>query len=115
MSHEFRLADIGEGLEEAEIIAWRVQVGDRVSRDEPIVEVMTDKSNAELPAPVDGVVVALGGDVGDIIEVGSLLAVIEPASASMTQSDVAPPVEAAQEEPTADVTDSVPTRSLAGV
>ncbi len=78
MNHEFRLADIGEGLEEAEIIEWKVQVGDRVQRDQTIVEVMTDKSNAELPAPVGGVIVALGATVGDRIEVGAVLAVIDP-------------------------------------
>jgi pyruvate dehydrogenase E2 component (dihydrolipoamide acetyltransferase) len=114
MSNEFRLADIGEGLEEAEIIAWRVQIGDRVFRDQPIVEVMTDKSNAELPAPVDGVVVALGGEVGDIIEVGSLLAVIEPGASSEAPSadDAAPPVEAAPEEPESDDTEPVATPTV---
>lgn len=77
MRHDFRLADIGEGLEEAEIVGWRVQVGDVVSRDQPLIEVMTDKSNAELPAPVAGTVVELGGEVGDLISVGELIAVID--------------------------------------
>lgn len=77
MRHEFRLADIGEGLEEAEIINWMVAVGEEVSRDQPLIEVMTDKSNAELPAPHAGVVVELGGAVGDIISVGELIAIIE--------------------------------------
>jgi len=77
MRHEFRLADIGEGLEEAEIISWLCQVGDLVRRDQPLIEVMTDKSNAELPAPRSGTVVELLGSVGDIISVGGLIAVIE--------------------------------------
>jgi len=77
MSHEFRLADIGEGLEEAEIISWLVAVGDQVKRDQPLIEVMTDKSNAELPAPVSGRVVELGGAVGDMLNVGELIAIIE--------------------------------------
>ncbi|MEM7092936.1 MAG: dihydrolipoamide acetyltransferase family protein [Actinomycetota bacterium] len=77
MTHEFRLADIGEGLEEAEIIEWRVAIGDWVARDQPIVEVLTDKSNAELPAPVEGRIVSLSGAVGDIVEVGELIAVID--------------------------------------
>ena len=76
MRYEFRLADIGEGLEEAEIITWLVAIGDRVERDQPIVEVMTDKSNAELPAPEAGTIVQLGGNVGDIIVVGAVIAVI---------------------------------------
>ena len=77
MNHEFRLADIGEGLEEAEIVRWLVNVGDQVTRDQPLVEVMTDKSNAELPAPAAGQVVALEGSVGDIVHVGGLIAVIQ--------------------------------------
>jgi pyruvate dehydrogenase E2 component (dihydrolipoamide acetyltransferase) len=77
MRHEFRLADIGEGLEEAEIITWLVAVGDQVDRDQPLIEVMTDKSNAELPAPEAGTIVELGGNVGDMIMVGDLIAAIE--------------------------------------
>jgi pyruvate dehydrogenase E2 component (dihydrolipoamide acetyltransferase) len=88
MRHEFRLADIGEGLEEAEIIAWLVSIGDQVDRDQPIIEVMTDKSNAELPAPEAGTIFALGGDVGDMITVGELIAVIELAQAPITQAAV---------------------------
>lgn len=75
---EFELSDIGEGLEEAEIIRWLVTIGDQVQRDQPIVEVMTDKSNAELPAPVAGTIVSVGGEVGDIVRVGETLAVIDP-------------------------------------
>lgn len=77
MRHEFRLADIGEGLEEAEIITWLVAIGDQVDRDQPLIEVMTDKSNAELPAPEAGTIVELGGNVGDMILVGELIAAIE--------------------------------------
>ena len=87
MRHEFRLADIGEGLEEAEIITWLVAIGDQVDRDQPIVEVMTDKSNAELPAPEAGTIVALGGNVGDMITVGELIAVIDQTSVPL---DIAP-------------------------
>lgn len=100
MKHEFRLADIGEGLEEAEIISWLVQVGDVVERDQPLIEVMTDKSNAELPAPTAGTIVSLGGDVGDILHVGAMIAVIDGATTPTTgdtspslprvQGDVAP-------------------------
>ena len=77
MRHEFRLADIGEGLEEAEIINWLVAVGDQVTRDQPLIEVMTDKSNAELPAPITGTIVELGGAVGDLIMVGEVIAIID--------------------------------------
>lgn len=86
MKHEFRLADIGEGLEEAEIIAWRVQIGDTVQRDEPLVEVMTDKSNADLPAPWSGTIVSVGGSVGDIIKVGEVIAIIDDAPAQSSSA-----------------------------
>jgi len=91
MTHEFRLADIGEGLEEAEIISWLVQVGDRVERDQPLIEVMTDKSNAELPAPVAGTVIDLSGQVGDIIHVGALIAIIDENADSLGPAPVSPP------------------------
>ncbi len=87
MRHEFRLADIGEGLEEAEIINWLVAVGDQVTRDQPLIEVMTDKSNAELPAPTAGTIVQLGGAVGDLIMVGELIAIIDGNTTDTTAVD----------------------------
>ena len=77
MNHEFRLVDIGEGLTEAEIVAWLVAVGDHVVEDQPVVEIETDKAVVEMPAPVTGTVVALGGDVGAVISVGELLLVVD--------------------------------------
>ncbi|MGH8906152.1 MAG: dihydrolipoamide acetyltransferase family protein [Egibacteraceae bacterium] len=74
---EFCLPDVGEGLSEGEIVLWRVGVGDRVTADQIIVEVETDKSVVELPAPVNGVIAELGGQPGDILPVGAMLAVIE--------------------------------------
>ena len=69
MNHEFRLVDIGEGLTGAEIVSWLGAVGDRVVEDQPVVEIETDKAVVEMPAPVTGTVVALGGDVGSVISV----------------------------------------------
>jgi pyruvate/2-oxoglutarate dehydrogenase complex dihydrolipoamide acyltransferase (E2) component len=87
---EYRLPDIGEGLREGEIVAWRVAVGDTVERDQIIVEVETDKAVVELPSPAAGVIAELGGKPGDILEVGALLAVIRTSpdapSASATGS-----------------------------
>lgn len=77
MKHEFRLVDIGEGLTEAEIVSWLVAVGDRVVEDQPVVEIETDKAVVEMPAPVTGTVIALGGDVGAVISVGELLLVVD--------------------------------------
>ena len=65
MAYTFNLPDIGEGLEEAEIILWLVAPGDKVERDQPLVEVLTDKASSELPSPVAGTVLRLGAAEGD--------------------------------------------------
>ncbi|MBC8363381.1 MAG: 2-oxo acid dehydrogenase subunit E2 [Actinobacteria bacterium] len=80
MSFTFRLPDIGEGLDEAEIVEWLVQPGDTVVRDQALVEVLTDKASSELPSPVAGVVLALGGSEGDVLRVGDVLIEIENGS-----------------------------------
>jgi 2-oxoisovalerate dehydrogenase E2 component (dihydrolipoyl transacylase) len=76
---EFRLPDIGEGIAEAEVVAWHVQVGDRVEEDQGVADMMTDKATVEMESPVSGIVVSLAGDVGDMIPIGSTLVVIEVA------------------------------------
>lgn len=76
MAFEFRLPDIGEGLVEAEIIEWRVAVGDVVERDQVVVDVETDKAVVEIPIPVAGTVLHVGGGPGDVIEVGAILVVV---------------------------------------
>lgn len=74
---DIRLPDVGEGLEEGEIVAWRVAPGDVVARDQPLVEVQTDKATVELPSPAPGRVVRLAAAAGDIVKVGDLLLVLE--------------------------------------
>jgi 2-oxoisovalerate dehydrogenase E2 component (dihydrolipoyl transacylase) len=69
----FRLPDLGEGLAEAEILAWHVQPGDQVLVDQPMVSVETEKSVVEVPVPCSGTVTALHGAVGDIIATGAPL------------------------------------------
>ena len=69
----FVLPDLGEGLHEAEIVAWHVSVGDTVVADQPLVAVETDKAVVEIPAPWGGRIAELHGDVGDIVEVGHSL------------------------------------------
>ena len=73
----FRLPDIGEGIAEAEIVAWHVAVGDRIVEDANLADMMTDKATVEMESPVSGVVVELAGAVGDMVPIGSTLAVIE--------------------------------------
>lgn len=69
----FPLPDLGEGLEDAVVLEWHVKVGDRVERNDVIVELETTKSAVEIPSPQSGVVVALGGGEGDTIVVGAPL------------------------------------------
>ncbi|MGH8971907.1 MAG: dihydrolipoamide acetyltransferase family protein [Acidimicrobiia bacterium] len=78
---EFRFPDVGEGLEEGEIVAWRVAAGDTVNRDQTLVEVQTDKALVELPSPIAGRVVSLAAEAGEIVKVGQLLVVLEPGAA----------------------------------
>lgn len=77
MAFEFKLPDIGEGVHEGEIVQWLVKPGDFVKEDQPIVEIMTDKVTAEIPAPVSGVVTELRGKTGEVIQVGSIIAVFD--------------------------------------
>jgi pyruvate dehydrogenase E2 component (dihydrolipoamide acetyltransferase) len=70
---EFRLPDVGEGLHEAELVAWHVGVGDHVVADQPLVSIETDKAVVEIPSPRSGYISALHGAPGDIIETGALL------------------------------------------
>jgi len=75
--YTFRLPDIGEGIAEAEIVAWHVRIGDVVAEDGRLADVMTDKATVEMESPVAGRVVELAGEVGDRVAIGSPLVVIE--------------------------------------
>lgn len=75
--YTFTLPDIGEGIAEAEIVAWHVKVGDQVEEDDRIADMMTDKATVEMEAPVSGKIVAVAGEEGDIIAIGSMLVQIE--------------------------------------
>ena len=68
-----KLPDIGEGVAEAELVEWQVKVGDVVREDDTLAAVMTDKATVEIPAPRDGVVAWLAGEVGDKLAVGAPL------------------------------------------
>ncbi|MYB45281.1 MAG: 2-oxo acid dehydrogenase subunit E2 [Acidimicrobiia bacterium] len=76
MAREFHLPDVGEGLVEAVIVSWHVEVGETVGLDEPLVEVETDKAIIDIPSPFEGVLLHRGGEDGETVEVDSLLAVI---------------------------------------
>lgn len=74
---EFRLPDVGEGLDQAEIVEWLVTEGEEVSRDQPLVEILTDKSQTQLPSPQAGVISKLGFAEGDMAAVGQVLVEFE--------------------------------------
>ena len=99
----FRLPDIGEGVAEAEIVAWHVKIGDVVTEDQPIADMMTDKATIEMTSPVDGKVTTLAGDVGDVIAIGSTLVMFETEGAAEPESEpeeeVEPQVETGPEKP----------------
>jgi 2-oxoisovalerate dehydrogenase E2 component (dihydrolipoyl transacylase) len=84
---EFKLPDIGEGIAEAEIVAWHVRVGDRVEEDQQLADMMTDKATVEMESPVAGTVLEVAGEVGDQIAIGSVLVVIETEGAASQEGD----------------------------
>src|SRR5579864_6494979 len=85
-----KLPDIGEGLTEAEIVAWHVAPGQIVREEDPLVDVMTDKATVELPAPVAGTVVAIHGNRGERRPIGSELVELEVAG----EGNAAPGIQA---------------------
>ena len=100
---EFKLPDIGEGIAEAEIVAWHVKVGDEVAEDQQLADMMTDKATVEMESPVAGKVVQLAGEVGDMVPIGSVLAVIETAGAAAAEDRAdESPAESKKERPLAD-------------
>jgi len=75
--HVIKMPDLGEGIAEVEVVAWRVQPGDLVKEDQVLADVMTDKATVEIPSPVHGTVTALGGKVGESLAVGAELIRLE--------------------------------------
>lgn len=90
--HVMKVPDVGEGVAEVELVQWLVASGDAVAEDQPLAIVMTDKANVEIPAPVAGRVVRLGGEVGQMLAVGAELVAIE--------TEAAVPVPATGADPT---------------
>src|SRR6476619_7111729 len=75
--YAFRLPDIGEGVAEGEVVAWRVEPGQHVVEDQEMVEVMTDKATVTIGAPRAGRIAQLNANVGEKVMVGSVLVVID--------------------------------------
>ncbi|MDO8770122.1 MAG: dihydrolipoamide acetyltransferase family protein [Burkholderiaceae bacterium] len=90
-AYVIKMPDLGEGITEVELVAWRVKPGDRVAEDQVLADVMTDKATVEIPSPVVGTVLALGGAVGQVLAVGAELIRIE-VEGSGTPGEAAPSV-----------------------
>ena len=127
--HVIKVPDIGEGIAEVELVAWHVKPGDSVVEDQALADVMTDKATVEVPCPVVGKVMSLGGEVGQVLAVGAELIRIEtaievggdvrpavapmpPARAELAQSQPAP-APARQSAPPAQATADRPVASPA--
>lgn len=80
MQHDITIQNLGEGVEEATFAEWLKQVGDEVTTDEPIAELMTDKVNLELVSPFTGVLTAQLCEAEDVVAVGAVIAHIESSS-----------------------------------
>ncbi|MVW86542.1 2-oxo acid dehydrogenase subunit E2 [Pseudomonas sp. PB101] len=103
-THVIKMPDIGEGIAEVELSVWHVKVGDMVVEDQVLADVMTDKAMVDIPSPVHGKVIALGGQPGEVMAVGSVLISIEVEGAGNVKESAQPapvkqaPVEAPKVE-----------------
>ncbi|MDB1108475.1 dihydrolipoamide acetyltransferase family protein [Pseudomonas extremaustralis] len=110
-THVIKMPDIGEGIAEVELSAWHVKVGDMVVEDQVLADVMTDKAMVDIPSPVHGKVIALGGEPGEVMAVGSILISIEVEGAGNAKDapvEVAPVKAAAVVETTPAAVESKP-------
>ncbi len=85
----FKMPDLGEGTVSAEVVEWKVKVGDSVAEDQIIAEVMTDKAAVEIPAPVSGRVLSITGQPGDMVAVGAELIAFETADGAAARTAAA--------------------------
>ncbi|EOH6277095.1 biotin/lipoyl-containing protein, partial [Burkholderia cenocepacia] len=120
--HVIKMPDIGEGIAEVELVAWHVEVGQTIKEDQPLADVMTDKAAVEIPSPVTGKVIELGGRIGEMMAVGSELIRLEvegdgnlKAAAPVRETKVATaPVEApVPSKPAADTSAEPPAQPAA--
>jgi len=107
----FAMPDLGEGLEEGEIVAWLVTAGDDVTLNQPLVEVETAKATVEIPSPFAGSIAALHGAVGDAVPVGSPLVTF--ALADLVGETAAPPAPLAPSAPSEKAAATPAVRKLA--
>ncbi|MBV7477438.1 dihydrolipoamide acetyltransferase family protein [Pseudomonas sp. PDM31] len=100
-THVIKMPDIGEGIAEVELSVWHVKVGDMVVEDQVLADVMTDKAMVDIPSPVHGKVIALGGQPGEVMAVGSVLISIEVEGAGNVKESAQPAAPVVKEAPVA--------------
>lgn len=101
--YRYKLPDVGEGVVEAEIVEWRIKVGDEVVEDQPILDVMTDKATVEVPCAVNGTVTKIVGEPGDVIPVGTEILFIDTGGAPLpSEASDGKDVEVKEDAPKAD-------------
>ncbi len=93
--HLIKMPDVGEGIAEAELVEWHVKVGDLVREDAVLAAVMTDKATVEIPSPVDGEVLWLGAEIGDVVAIGSPLIRLKVEGGDSVSSESSPAAKAA--------------------
>lgn len=110
-----RVPDIGEGIAEVELVDWHVQPGDTVTEDQILADVMTDKATVEVPAPISGQVLALGGEVGQTLAVGAelLRLQVEPGRGNLKDGDATTPPATPAPTPTVPTPTPAPTPAAA--
>jgi 2-oxoisovalerate dehydrogenase E2 component (dihydrolipoyl transacylase) len=111
--YQFKLPDIGEGIAEAEIVAWHVKIGDKVEEDQQLADMMTDKATVEMESPVAGIVKKLAGEVGDQIAIGSVLVEIETEGGAAAEGKQEQPLADGAEAPTGQQEEAIPTMAVA--
>src|SRR5215203_3602394 len=104
MSTEVVMPQMGESIAEGTITKWLKKVGERVERDEPLFEISTDKVDAEIPSPAAGTLTEVRFNEGDTVEVNTVVAVLDGASAGdgsspAAEGEAAPPAPGKTEEP----------------
>src|SRR4051812_18205099 len=106
--YAIKMPDIGEGIAEVELVEWRIQAGDEVREDQVVADVMTDKATVEIPSPVAGKVLELGGQPGQLMAVGAELVRIEVVGEGNVKAGAAAPAKAAAPSKAAAAAGAVP-------
>lgn len=111
--HIIKMPDIGEGIAEVELVAWQVKVGDMIVEDQILADVMTDKATIEIPSPVNGKVLSLGGAEGQVMAVGAEIIRIEvEGEGNLSASAAAAPSKPATPAPAAKVAEPAPVAAV---